>query len=104
MRPVQETVTGTGFSPWIRLDRRARTLNTLMVTRLLSGTATWNLQVTENDPPSPLSFTPFVDPSMNALTASAWVVWNGYVSASCRLDVTAGGTGGVQITVLQGGP
>lgn len=100
MRPVQETVTGTGFSPWIRLDRRARTLNTLLVTRLLSGTATWNLEVTENDPPSG---TNFIDPAINQVTASTWVVWEGYVWAYCLLNVTAG-TGSVQLTVLQGGP
>lgn len=100
MRPVQLTKVGTGKTSWVRLDRRAYTLNTLIVTRLVTGTATWNLEMTENDPPSG---TNFIDPAINQVTASAWVVWEGYVWAYLLLNVTAG-TGTVQLTVLQGGP
>ena len=100
MRPVVLTQTGIGSTSWVRLDRRASDLNTLIVTRLTSGTATWNLEMTENDPPSG---TNFIDPTINQVTASAWVVWNSYVWAYLRLHVTAG-TGSVQLTVLQGGP
>lgn len=101
MRPVQLTQTGVGATAWIRPDRRAPNLGTLIVTRLVSGTAAWNLEVTEQDPPTLL--TPLVDPAINGASATTWVVWNGYVWQWVRLNVTSG-TGVVMITFLQGGP
>jgi hypothetical protein len=101
VRPVKLTQVGVGNTSWVRLDRRAETLNTLIVTRLISGTAMWSLQTQENDPPG--STTPFVDANISAVTANAFTVWEGFVWAYCRLAVTVG-TGTVQLTVLQGGP
>jgi len=102
MRPRTFTKTGTGTTAWIPLDHRQDPFNVGLGCVILSGTATYNVEHTFDDIQNPaVTPTAFVNSGINAMTTNKDGNYAFPVRA-IRLNVTAGTSPVVAMTVLQG--
>jgi len=102
MRPKKVTVSSVAASAWLPVDYKQDPMNLSVACVLVSGTATFSVEYTLDD-----VFDPAVTPvafslsSITAATASTAGVINQPVRA-IRLNVTAGASPVVAMTMIQG--
>jgi hypothetical protein len=106
MRPVTTTVTGVAAGPVIVVDHYQSPSTMSLGCTIDSGTATYSVQHTYDDPFSP-TFTPgsarwFQHPVINAVTANTDSNY-AYPPRACRLNVTVSSGGTVTLVVNQAG-
>ena len=101
MRPIVVTVTGVGNSAPIPLDTNGEPQCALQA--VVSGTATYTVEQTLDDPYGSGALNWFNHPDANLVGATTSAQSNyAFVPRACRLAVTAG-TGIVTLTVIQAG-
>lgn len=99
MRPIEVSQTGVGTSAAIPLDIHGRPEVSLQVNA--TGTVTWKVEQTLNDPAGSPVWFDHPDANMVAQTVSRQGNY-AYIPRAVRLNVTAG-TGTAQLTVIQAG-
>lgn len=102
MRPKKVTVSSVATSPWLPVDYKQSPMNVGVGCVLVSGTATYSVEYTLDDVFDP-AVTPvaFALSTIAAATSSANSVINTPIRA-VRLNVTAGASPVVALTVIQG--
>ena len=102
MRPKKVTVTGVAISNWLPVDYKQDPMNLSVGCVLVSGTATYSVEYTYDEifdtTVTPVAF------SLAAITA-ATTSKDGSINApvrAIRLNVTAGSSPVVSMTMLQG--
>jgi hypothetical protein len=102
MRPKKITVTGTGTSAWISVDYKQDPMNIGIGCVIVSGTATYSVEHTFDDVfDSTVSPVAFQNTGITAQTANKDGNYMFPVRA-VRLNVTAGTSPVVSMTILQG--
>lgn len=102
MRPQIYTQTATGTSNWFPMDTRQAPFNVSVAVKINSGTATYNVEHTFDDVFDP-AVTPvaFVNSGISAATTNKDGNYIAPVRA-IRLNITAGSSPNVTMTILQG--
>ena len=102
MRPQIYTQTATGTSNWFPMDTRQAPFNVSVAVKINSGTATYNVEHTFDDVFDP-AVTPvaFVNSGISAATTNKDGNYIAPVRA-IRLNITAGSSPNVTLTILQG--
>ena len=102
MRPKKITVTGTGTSAWIPVDYKQDPMNLGIGCVIVSGTATFSVEHTFDDVFDP-AVTPvaFTNSGISAATTNKDGNYSFPIRA-VRLNVTAGASPVVAMTIIQG--
>lgn len=102
MRPQEITQTGTGATAWIPVNYRQSPFNIGFGAVIISGTATYTVQHTFDDVYDP-NVTPVAFDNSNATAQTANKDSNYmFPVRAIRLNVTAGASPVVKLTILQG--
>ena len=102
MRPKSVTKTGTGTTNWMPLDIKQAPFNVALGCEIVSGTATYSVEHTFDDVfDSSVTPVAFTNSGLSAKTVSADGNYAAPVRA-IRLNVTAGSSPVVKMTMIQG--